>query len=92
MDRNGTVRVQQATGDLRGRKVHLQVLVDDDIVEAFLGDRYSLAARTPESLDSASVELLARGEVDFGNIGLYRLLALEEIENPRRQRQSAPIR
>ena len=92
MDRDGAVRVQQATGDLEGRKVHLQVLVDDDIVEAFLDDQYSLAARMPESLDSASVELLARGEAGFGNIGLYRLLALEEIGNPGRQRPSAPIR
>ena len=86
MNRDGTVRVQQAIGDLQGRKVRLQVLVDDDIVEAFLDDQYSLAARMPESLNGASVELFARGAADFENIGLYRLLALEEIEYTQAQR------
>jgi beta-fructofuranosidase len=86
MNRDGTVRVQQATAGLQGRKVRLQVLVDDDLVEAFLDDQYALAARMPESVNGASVDLFARGAADFENIGLYRLLALEEIENPQSQR------
>jgi hypothetical protein len=77
---DGSVRVQQATGKLQGRKVRFQVLSDGDIVEAFLDEQYALVARMPESLDGASVELFAQGAADFENIGLCRLLTLDEIQ------------
>ena len=83
-DRDGAVRVQQATDDLKGRRIRLRVLVDNDIVEAFLDDRYSLAARMPECLDGASVDLFARGAAEFTNIHVHRLLTLEEIADPSR--------
>ena len=60
----------------------LRVVVEEDIVEAFLDDRYALAARMPETLDGASVELVACGAAGFENISLYRLRALREIDKP----------
>jgi sucrose-6-phosphate hydrolase SacC (GH32 family) len=85
LNRDNTVRVQQAFDDLQGRKVHLRVLADGDIVEAFLDDRYALAVRMPESLTGARVALTARGPVDFEHINLCRLRDLDEIESPAAQ-------
>jgi sucrose-6-phosphate hydrolase SacC (GH32 family) len=81
-NRDGTVRVQQATAELPARQHRLRVVVEEDIVEAFLDDRYALAARMPETLDGASVELVACGAAGFENISLYRLRALQEIDTP----------
>lgn len=81
LNRDGTVCAAQAIDDLNDCKVQLRVLVDGDIVEAFLADRYALAARLPASVRGETVELFAQGPADFDNIDLCRLLALDEIKS-----------
>jgi sucrose-6-phosphate hydrolase SacC (GH32 family) len=79
LNRDGTILALQASDELNDRKVQLRVLVDGDIVEVFLADRYALAARLPESVREEKVELFADGPAELEDIGLYRLQGLDEL-------------
>jgi len=52
----------------------MRVIIEADIVEVFLDDRYSLAARIPNELRSASVHLFAEGaSMTFRDVSVYSL-------------------
>jgi len=56
---------------------HLRVVVDGDIVEAFLDDRYSLAARLPQHVSHAPSSLFVQsGSVTFEAVRVHRLKAV----------------
>ncbi|KXK39353.1 MAG: hypothetical protein UZ16_OP3001000476 [Candidatus Hinthialibacteria bacterium OLB16] len=58
----------------------LRVIIEEDIVEAFLDDQYSLAARLPSKLNQYKVGLFSfNGTARFDDIRLFRLKGLEEI-------------
>jgi len=64
------------------RPVSLRVIVEEDIIEAFLDDQYSLVARIPVKLSATSVGIFTQdGDVEFSNIHLFRLKSLDEIED-----------
>ncbi len=55
---------------------HMRVLVEGDIVEMFVNDRYSLAARLPRKVNVGALHLItAGGEVRRGAARAYGLLA-----------------
>ena len=55
----------------------LRVVADGDIVEAFLDDRYSLAARLPLDVSAGAAAVYAcSGSACFTNISVHRLKAL----------------
>jgi hypothetical protein len=59
----------------------LRIVAEENIVEAYLNDRYSLAARVSHKLAStSSVGLFAnRGPATISNVRIHRLKYLEEI-------------
>ena len=61
----------------------LRVIIEEDIVEAFLADQYSLVARIPKKIINTTVGLCANdGGAEFQNINFYRLKSLDEIPDP----------
>lgn len=46
----------------------LRVIVEEDILEAFLDDRFSLAARLPERIDNHALEIFAEGGAEVSDI------------------------
>lgn len=56
--------------------LHLRVVVDGDIVEAFLDDRYSLAARLPQDVSRAPAAWFVQsGSATFEAVRVHRLKA-----------------
>lgn len=55
----------------------VRVLAEEDIVEVFLGDRYSLCARINRKLSQESLRFIGRSAIE--EIRLYRLKWLEEV-------------
>lgn len=61
-------------GELVG-ELDVRVLIEGDMIELFVDDRYSLAARVPFQLANANVRLLAVGNTSFSDITAYQLSA-----------------
>lgn len=59
-------------GDLDGT-VRVRLVTEGDIVELFVDDRYSLAARVERDLANAGIRLLASGPVSFADVTAHRL-------------------
>lgn len=78
----GTIHSQLPITLTPGQPMNLRVIQEEDIIEAFLADRYSLAARIPVKLQATSVGLFAANTpVTFNQVSLYRLKSLDEIED-----------
>jgi len=59
-------------GDLSGN-VQVRVITEGDMIELFVGDRYSLAARVPFDLEGGNIRLLTTGDATFTNVGAFEL-------------------
>ncbi|MCX7020095.1 MAG: GH32 C-terminal domain-containing protein [Candidatus Sumerlaeota bacterium] len=77
-----------------GEPVELRVLVDGDIVEAFLGGRYSLAGRIHSAASARGAALYAQGsDASFSGIAAWRLTPVYTAsEPPRLNLRPAPER
>jgi len=66
-----------------GQPMRLRIIVEEDILEAFLDDQYSLVTRLPQTFHEESVGLfVSEGRARFREVELYRLKSLEEIASP----------
>jgi len=56
------------------------VVLEENMVEVFVNDRYTLAARIPERLPVRQIGLTGKGEnIRFTDASIYWLKYLEEI-------------
>ncbi len=79
---DGSVRSQIPIHDMGDGPMRLRIIVEQDMVEAFLDDQYSLAARLPSVFADSPIRLFADGgPAEFDQIELFDLRFLEEIES-----------
>lgn len=57
----------------------LRIIVEDDMIEMFVNDRYSLCARLPAALGATDLQLVAVGGVAVDHLRVYRLRSLDEL-------------
>ncbi|MBK8034599.1 MAG: GH32 C-terminal domain-containing protein [Chloroflexi bacterium] len=58
----------------------MRILIEKDMVEMFVNDRYALAARLPRELDTTALRLVATGgDVDFEELRVFHLLSMNEL-------------
>jgi sucrose-6-phosphate hydrolase SacC (GH32 family) len=73
-----TYRVPE--GSLNG-DVNVRIIAEDDMIEVFVNDRYSLCARINENMQNKSIQVIASdGSVTVKNAVAYKLKFLEEIQ------------
>jgi sucrose-6-phosphate hydrolase SacC (GH32 family) len=76
----GTVHADLAVPVAQGTPHTLRVIVEQDMVEAFLDDAFTLAARIPKKLATTSLGVYTDGgPVTFNNLNVYRLRNLDQI-------------
>jgi hypothetical protein len=61
-------------GELEG-ELDVRILIEGDMIELFVDDVYSLAARAPFDLSEANVRLLAVGSASFTDVVAHDLIA-----------------
>jgi len=72
--RSGAIHAEIPVASPPSGPMRLHVLFEQDIVEAFLDDRYSLVARTPHNLSPSGVGVFAEGApTTFHNVRLFHL-------------------
>lgn len=70
-----------ASGDLSGVN-NVRIIIEGDILEMFVNDKYSLCARISKSLSGTGIRLFAAdGGVNFSNVNVCRLNTLETLNN-----------
>lgn len=61
-------------------RIQMRILIEKDMVEMFVNDRYALAARLPRELDTTALRLVATGgDVDFEELRVFHLLSMNEL-------------